>query len=255
LSVTIGLVLLATLVLNEARAEQPIMPLRLFASRQRSGAYAVRMLYLGAMIGLFYFATQYFEDVPGWNPLQAGLGFLPMTAVDFVVATRVPALLRRIGAPSLLTAGGATTLVGMALLSRVTPESAYLLAVAVPMMLIGAGQGMTFAPLTSFWIHGVDPHDAGAASGLLNTAHQLGTALGLAVLVSIASTVDGTGADAQAKRVQQAPTGSSGMLGLGLVIVIVLVTIGHRARRRTTREGGVDGGLATVAARSGRSPG
>ena len=67
------------LVANERRAEQPIMPLRLFRSRERSGAYAARMLYLGAMIGFFYFTTQYLQDVLGFTPLQAGLGFLPMT--------------------------------------------------------------------------------------------------------------------------------------------------------------------------------
>jgi Na+/melibiose symporter-like transporter len=238
-SLAFGVVLLAVLVLNESRAEQPIMPLRLFISRQRSGAYVVRMLYLGAMIGFFFFTTQYFQDVLGWTALEAGLGFLPMTAVNFAVATRVPALVRRLGNPSLLASGVATTLVGMALLSRVTPDSTYILGVALPMVLIGAGQGMAFAPLTSFGIYGAAQSDAGAASGVLNTAHQLGTALGLAVLVSIASTVDGSGPVAQAQRTQEALTGSSGMLALGLVIVLVLATIGRRERSRGAYQVGV----------------
>jgi Na+/melibiose symporter-like transporter len=208
------------------------MPLRLFANRQRSGAYVVRMLYLGAMIGFFFFATQYFQDVLGWTALKAGLRFLPMTAVNFAVATRVPYLSRRLGNPSLLTAGVATTLLGMALLSRVSPDNIYVLGVALPMVLIGAGQGMAFAPLTSFGIYGVAQNDAGAASGVLNTAHQLGTALGLAVLVSITATVDGTSPAAQAQRTQEALSGSSAMLAIGLAIVIILVTIGRRERRR-----------------------
>jgi Na+/melibiose symporter-like transporter len=245
-ALAIGVVLLTVLVFNEARAEQPIMPLRLFVSRQRSGAYVVRMLYLGAMIGFFFFTTQYFQDVLGWTALEAGLGFLPMTAVNFAVATRVPALVRRFGNPSLLAAGVATTVVGMAMLSRVTPDNTYVLGVALPMVLIGAGQGMAFAPLTSFGIYGVAQSDAGAASGVLNTAHQLGTALGLAVLVSIASTVDGSGAAAQAHRTQEALTGSSGMLALGLVIVLVLATIGRRERAREAYQVSAHAGPSTV---------
>ena len=246
ISIAIGLVLLVALVFNEAKAEQPIMPLRLFVSRQRSGAYAVRLLYLGAMIGFFYFTTQFFQDVLGWSPLQAGLGFLPMTAVNFAVATRVPALSRRFGDPSLLTAGVATTLLGMALLSRATPDGTYAISVALPMVLVGAGQGMAFAPLTTFGIYGVERADAGAASGVLNTAHQLGTALGLAVLVSLASGVDGTGVEAQAKRFHSALTGSTGMLALGLLIVLVLVTIGRRERRREAHGASLHAGPSAV---------
>jgi hypothetical protein len=88
-----GVLLLAGLVFNVARAEQPIMPLRLFASRQRAGAYLVRMLYLGAMMG-FFFTTQYLQGVLGFTPLQAGLAFLPMSAVNFAVALYVNRLIR-----------------------------------------------------------------------------------------------------------------------------------------------------------------
>lgn len=77
---------LGVLVVHERRAEQPIMPLRLFGDRRRSGAYAARALYLGAMMG-FFFTTQLMQDVFGFTAFQAGLGFLPMTAVNFAVAT------------------------------------------------------------------------------------------------------------------------------------------------------------------------
>jgi MFS family permease len=90
--ILVGLVLLAALVVNEARVVQPIMPLRLFRSRERSGAYAARMLYLGAMIGFFFYTTQYLQDALGFTPLQAGLGFLPMSLVNFAVALAVPRL-------------------------------------------------------------------------------------------------------------------------------------------------------------------
>ena len=115
---TVAAVLLVALVVNEGRVPQPILPLRLFASRERSGAYAARMLYLGAMIGFFYFTTQLMQDGFGFTLLQAGLGFLPMTLVNFVVALAIPRLSRVVPTPVLLAAGTATTLVGMAWLSR-----------------------------------------------------------------------------------------------------------------------------------------
>jgi EmrB/QacA subfamily drug resistance transporter len=225
----VAAVLLTGLVVHESRAEQPIMPLRLFASRERSGAYAVRMLFLGAMIGFFFFTTQYLQGVYGWTPLQAGLGFLPMTAVNFAVAIRVPRLIARIGDSRVLVAGIAVTALGMAWLSRVQPGQTYLTGIALPMILIGNGQGLAFAPLTSAGIAGVDTADAGAASGLVNTAHQLGSALGLGILVTVAAA---HGSDL-AGHVTAALTGSAALLALALVVAIAVVVPGERSRQDT----------------------
>lgn len=236
-----GLVLLTVLVLHEARTAHPIMPLRLFRSRERSGAYAARLLYLGAMIGFFYFTTQYLQDVLGLGPLQAGLGFFPMTLVNFAVALAVPRLLRRIPGAVLAAAGLALTLGGLAWLSRVGPDDAYLAAVALPMLLVGAGQGLAFAPLTSSGIAGVAPEDAGAASGLVNTAHQLGMALGLGVLVAVAARAGGgadvAGSDAGpdvaaqvAAQVSAALTGAAVLVAVALVVVLVVLLPARRPR-------------------------
>jgi predicted MFS family arabinose efflux permease len=230
----VGVVLLVALVLNESRAVQPIMPLRLFGSRERSGAYAARMLYLGAMIGFFFFTTQYLQDALGFTPLEAGLGFLPMTLVNFVVALANPRLGARVPNGVLLAGGTAVTLAGMAWLSRVGIGDAYLSSVALPMVLIGAGQGLAFAPLTNAGIAGVAPADAGAASGLVNTAHQLGTALGLAVLAAVvlrAGTGSG-GPAAVAEHVRAALTGSTALLALALLVVLVLIAPAGRSDRR-----------------------
>ncbi|MFJ3406454.1 MFS transporter [Promicromonospora sp. NPDC090134] len=236
-----GLVLLTVLVLHEARTAHPIMPLRLFRSRERSGAYAARLLFLGAMIGFFYFTTQYLQDVLGLSPLQAGLGFFPMTLVNFAVALAVPRLLRRIPGAVLLAAGLVLKLAGLAWLSRVGPDDAYLTAVALPMLLVGAGQGLAFAPLTSSGIAGVAPEDAGAASGLVNTAHQLGMALGLGVLVAVAAHAGG-GSDATAPdlagpaaaqvaaQVSAALTGATTLVALALVVVLVVLLPARRPR-------------------------
>jgi EmrB/QacA subfamily drug resistance transporter len=216
-----GLLLLAAFIVNERGAAQPIMPLRLFADRQRASAYAARMLFLGAMIGFFFFTTQYLQTVLHYPPSLTGMAFLPMTLVNFIVALQVPRLTRRYGNPRLLVCGLLVCLAGMAWLSRVSADSSYLLAVALPMVLIGAGQGMTLSPLTAAGIAGVSPQDAGAASGVVNVAHQLGNSLGLAVLVALAATgargVSGIGL--LAHRVTTALTASSTFLVLAVLLI------------------------------------
>jgi hypothetical protein len=188
---------------------------------------------MGAMIGFFFFTTQYMQDGLGFSPLQAGLGFLPMSLVNFAVALAIPRLRTRFSDAVLLAAGAAVTLAGMVWLSRAGIGDAYLSSVALPMVLVGAGQGLAFAPLTSAGIAGVAPQDAGAASGLLNTAHQLGMALGLAVLSAVALRA-GTGLAgpaAVAERVGAALTGSSVLLAVALLVVLVLLIPNGRGSR------------------------
>ncbi|GGC94074.1 MFS transporter [Tersicoccus solisilvae] len=232
-SVGAGVGLLVVFVGVERRAAQPIMPLRLFASRRRAGAYVARLLYLGAMIGFFFFTTQFLQEVLGFSPLQAGLGFLPMTAINFVVAMSIPRLTRRLPGSVPLLAGIVLTLVGMAWLCRVGVDTEYWTGVAAPMILIGAGQGLAFAPLTSFGLVGAPAADAGAASGLVNTFHQVGTSLGLAVAVAAAATVPGSAGTAPhlAGQVGVALTTGSVLLLLALVVVAALVAPTDLARR------------------------
>jgi len=215
-----GVALLGIFIANERSAAQPIMPLRLFADRQRASAYAARMLFLGAMIGFFFFTTQYLQTVLHYPPSLTGMAFLPMTLVNFVVALQVPRLTRRFGNARLLAFGLLVCLAGMAWLSRVSPDSDYLTAVALPMVLIGAGQGMTLSPLTAAGIAGVPACDAGAASGVVNVAHQLGNSLGLAVLVALAAAgAHGlSGTMLLAHRVTTALTASAVFLMLALLL-------------------------------------
>ncbi len=230
-----GVVLLAGLVLAERRAAQPIMPLRLFASRVRAGAYLARMLYLGAMIGFFFYTTQYLQGVLGFSAFQAGAAFLPMTAVNFAVAMTIPRLTARLGQAVPLTTGVALTLAGIAWLAQVRPASSYWSAVALPMVLIGAGQGLAFAPLTSAGIADVAGNDAGAASGLVNTFHQLGSALGLGVLVAVSATA-GHGLTAPATvltaHVHAALTTGSCLLLACVLAVLILIWPAHLNIRR-----------------------
>jgi EmrB/QacA subfamily drug resistance transporter len=246
----IGVVFLVALVLNESRAAQPIMPLRLFRSSERSGAYATRMLYLGAMIGFFFFTTQFLQGVLGFSPLEAGLAFLPMTVVNFVVAMAVPRMVGRSGNAALLAGGVAVTLIGMAWLSRVGIDDTYAIGVALPMLLIGAGQGMAFAPMTSAGIAGVTGDDAGAASGLVNTAHQLGSTLGIAILVAGAATAGDsapTRVEALADRVGAALTGGAGLLALALAVVLAFILPKELMSRRASRSSDKNVSEPTVA--------
>jgi EmrB/QacA subfamily drug resistance transporter len=222
----IGIVLLALFLVNEARAPQPILPLRLFADRARVGAYAARVLFLGGMIGFWFYTTQYLQGVLGMRPLQAGIAFLPATLVNFAVALAVPKLTQRFGNARLLAGGLAVSALGMAWLSRVGPDTPYLLGVALPMVLIGAGQGGTLSPLTVAAVAGVAPEDAGAASGLVNAAHQLGGSLGLGLLVVVFAAAGGHAAEPHvelAGRVAASLTAGTFLLVAALLVVLGLI--------------------------------
>ncbi|RJT34286.1 MFS transporter [Mesorhizobium waimense] len=224
-------VLLVLFIVIQRRAEQPIMPLRLFASPVRSGAYAARMLFLGAMIGFFFFTTQYLQGVIGYSAALTGLAFLPATLVNFAVAMTVPQMSRRFGNGRLLAGGLTLSVIGMAWLSRIAPDASFVSGIALPMMLIGAGQGFALSPLTAAGVSGVGPEDAGAASGVVNVAHQLGNSLGLAVLVAVSAFGAGAldGRDLLVHEVTAALTAGSMMLALALILVLALIVRPRKA--------------------------
>ena len=223
-AIATGLILLLAFVLVEARARQPILPLRLFNSRERSGAYLARVLFLGANVG-FFFATQYTQGVLGYSPAATGLAFLPAMLVNFVAALRVPQMAARFGAVRLLAGGMLVSLAGLLWLSLASAQSTYWSALAIPMLMIGCGQGATLAPLTNFGIADLAAGDAGAASGLVNAAHQLGSSLGLAVLIAASMVASGTlvGVDLLTHRLGSAMTTAASMVALALVVVFTMI--------------------------------
>jgi EmrB/QacA subfamily drug resistance transporter len=225
-SLTAGVVLLVLFVVDQRRAVQPILPLRLFASRERAGAYAGRLLFLGGMLSFWFFVTQYLQGVLGFSPLATGFAFLPTTVVNFAVALAVPWLTCRLGNARLLAGSLLLAVVGMVWLGRVSADSSYLTAVALPMLLIGAGQGGALAPLTSAGVSGVSAEDAGAAGGVVNVAHQLGGSLGLGLLVTVfaaAGSADLGGLDLLAHQIGAALTAGALLLALAFVVVLALI--------------------------------
>ena len=225
-ALTAGVVLLAAFILHERHSAQPILPLRLFANDERRGAYAGRVLFLGAMVGFWFFVSQYLQIVGGDTPRQAGLAFLPTTLPNFAMAMAVPRLTRRLGNPGVLVLGLVIALIGMAWLGRASADGSDLGGFVLPMVLIGIGQGAVLAPLTASGIAGVAAEDAGAASGLVNVAHQLGASLGLAVLVTVFAAAGSGAVDARAQLARGIGTTldvATAMLVMALVVVVALI--------------------------------
>ena len=187
-SLVVAVVLLATFVAIETNSSHALMPLRIFADRNRAGAYAVMTALASAMFGTFFFITQFVQDILGYSPLKAGVAFLPMTIGIGGTATLASRLVGRFGNRGLMTVGPLLASGGLTLLSFVGPHSAYP-AIIGPLLMIAVGMGSTFVPLTLTVMSRVQPQEAGLASALLNTAQQVGGALGLAVLVTVASSI------------------------------------------------------------------
>jgi EmrB/QacA subfamily drug resistance transporter len=214
-------VLLTYFVANERRAEQPITPLRLFSSRERVGAYVARITVVGAMYSTFFFLTQYLQGVQGYGALAAGCAFLPMTLSVFGMVRVVPRIAPRVGEVRILAGGLFIALVGMLWLGQISPGSDYLTQMAAPLVLLGIGMGSALTPLTTAGMAGVADADAGAASGLINIAHQLGGTLGVGALITVfAAASDGAGAHALAEGVPTVLLGSAILIALSLIAVL-----------------------------------
>ena len=140
---------------------------------------------------MFFFLTQFVQEILGFSPLRAGISFLPMTAALFGVSRLAPRLVSRFRPWTLMVTGMLPVVAGMAWLSRIEPGTGYLAGVLGPMVFIGAGMGVVFVPLTMASLSGVRPEDSGAASSMVNVMQQVGGSLGLAVLVTAAGSAMG----------------------------------------------------------------
>jgi predicted MFS family arabinose efflux permease len=239
-SLVAGVVLIALFVVNERRADQPITPLRLFANRERSGAYIARVLFVGAMFGMFFFITQFLQGVSGYSPLRAGLAFLPLTVVMFAMVFVIPRLTARLGNTRLLAGGVTTALVGMTWIGQISAGTPYLTGIAIPMVVLGIGAGAAFTPLTALGVTGVALEDAGAASGLVNVAHQLGGSLGLGVLVTVFAAAAPQELDARAAlahRIATSLTVGAAMLALALAVVVAVIRRPRQIAAEPARDG------------------
>ena len=188
-SLAAAVALLAVFGVIEARSRDALLPLRIFRSRSRSGAY-LAMLCLGtAITGMFFFMTLFMGDVWGYSALRTGIAYLPMVAMIMVMAGLGAQLVSRIGARLLLVGASAMSSGGMFWLSRISEHSTYAGGLLGPMLLTAAGLGLLFTPLTLIALSKVDDTDAGLASSLVNTGQVVGSSIGLAILGTVAWTI------------------------------------------------------------------
>jgi EmrB/QacA subfamily drug resistance transporter len=184
-----SLALLAAFVAREARARNPLIPLRIFRSRNVAGANAIQALTVAGMFGMFFIGSLYLRQVLGYGALEVGLAFLPTTLIMGTLSVRYSErLITRYGARTTLIPGLLLMAAGLILFTRTPIRGSYLSDVLPTLVLLGAGVGMSFAALMTLAMSGATPSDAGLASGLVNTTAQVGGALGLAVLNTLAAT-------------------------------------------------------------------
>jgi EmrB/QacA subfamily drug resistance transporter len=184
----ISIVLLAAFILRQATAAQPLMPLRIFRARALLAANAIQMLSVAGMFAMFFLGALYLQLVRGYDAMQIGLAFLPVTILMGGLSVRYSArLTARYGGRTILVTGLIAIAVALALFAQAPADGAYAPHVLPPMVLLGVGAGLAFPALMTLAMSGTAPEDAGLASGLLNTTAQVGGALGLAVLATVSA--------------------------------------------------------------------
>lgn len=182
-----GAVLLILFGLAEQRVRQPLLPLRVLASRARDGAYLSIGLAALTLFGTFLFLTYYLQTIKGYSPVIAGVAFLPLVGGLVIGANAsTNALLPRTGARPLVTAGLVLGAASMVYLAQLTPTSSYAGGVLPALIVLGLGFGLVIAPSVSTATSGVAPQDTGVASALVNTMQQVGGSIGAAALSTVA---------------------------------------------------------------------
>ena len=183
----LSIALLAAFIVRQVLASNPILPLRVFASRKLSAANVVQALMSSAFLGFFFMASLDLERVLGYGPMAIGLAFLPVAVVMGLFSLRFSAqLINRFGPLAILVAGQVVVAIALAVLALGPTNATYAVHLMVPLALLGLGGGLSFPALTIIAMSDAQPSDAGLASGILNTTGQVGGALGLAVLATLA---------------------------------------------------------------------
>jgi EmrB/QacA subfamily drug resistance transporter len=218
--------LLGGFIAREATAANPLVPLGIFRSRNLSGANVVQSLMVAGLYGMFFLGALYLQRVLGFDALEVGLGFLPVTVIIGTLSLGFSAKLNmRFGPRATLLPGLGFLAAGLALMSQVAVDSSYWTEVLPPLLLLGTGAGLSFPSLMTLAMGEVRPEEAGLASGLVNTTQQVGGAIGLAVLATLASNRTSTllaGGDSNAQAL------TSGyklafLVGAGMIVVGIAV--------------------------------
>ena len=188
-SAVVVVALLAAFVRREATARTPLVPLEIFRNRRIVGANVIQMLGVAGMFGMFFLAVLYLQRVLGYDALETGFAFLPVSGLIGALSLGASArLTMRYGARRVLIPAMTLMAIGLALFTQAPVDGSYLSNVLPVMVVLGVGAGLFFPALTTLAMSGVEPSESGLASGLINTSLQVGGALGLAVLAGLATT-------------------------------------------------------------------
>ncbi len=224
----VAIALLGAFVAREATARTPLMPLRIFRSRNVAGANLIQGLTVAGMFGMFFMGALYLQRVLGYDPLQIGLAFLPTTIVMGGLSLfYAEKLITRFGARRTLVPGLGLVAAGLLLFTRAPVDGSYVTDVLPVLLLIGTGVAVCFPALMTLAMSGATPSDAGLASGLVNTTVQVGGALGLAVLATLATT-ETSSRRAAGEQVAEALNGGYHLayaIGAGLVLAAIGVAL------------------------------
>jgi EmrB/QacA subfamily drug resistance transporter len=186
--ITSAIVLLAVFVINEMRVKHPLINLSIFKIRNLTGANLTQLFITSGLLSMFFFVSLYVQNVLHYKPVQTGLSFLPFEVTVVITATQASKLIGRIGYKPLLVGGPLIMASGLFFLSHITTDSSYWGIVFPSIIIMAFGAGLTFIAVSVAATSGVPKHQAGLASGLLNTSQQIGGALGLAILSGVATT-------------------------------------------------------------------
>lgn len=229
----VGVALLVAFVIIEARvAEHPLVPLGFFRRRSVSAANGIAVMIGSALFGMYFFLSLYIQQVNGYSPLRAGLAYLPAGLSTLAGSLGGVRLVARIGARRQLVLGPLVAAAGlMWLATSLVPGSAYWTHIFGPLVLVGIGLGMSFVPMTIAATAGVPAHEAGLASGLINTTRQMGGALGLAIMATIAANAashHGAGVASAARALTTGYDRAFAIGAAGLAVAAVLAALLER---------------------------
>lgn len=186
-SILIAVVSVILFIRREKKISNPMLPLSIFYNRERVGAYLARFFFMGAMLSLSYRIPQLLQGVYGVTPLVAGIGMLPFSVVIFFTALLVPRLTNRFGNHQVMLIGSLICSIGICGLIFFSNQSSYAFGIGLPLIIVGFGQGITLSPLTVSGVVDIKESDSGTASGVVNTVHQMGMAVGLALVVAVSA--------------------------------------------------------------------
>lgn len=183
----ISALLLIYFILNEMRTAHPLMPLNIFRIRNLSGANCLQLFMAAGLFSIFFFTTLYMQEILGYTPIKTGVSFLVVPIIIAIAATNVPRVVKRVGYRPILMVAPLFMAAGLYWLSYIPVNGTFWGNVAPGLIVMGLGMGSTFVSVAIAATDGVPGHESGLASGILNTAQQVGGSLGLAVLTGVAT--------------------------------------------------------------------